>query len=100
MKTNPCPISAGIWLLAAVVLAGAPCAHADVITDANAKAADVASKHPATPVAVRTMAIVQVSVFEAVNAITGRYPTIARRSRRRLAPRWRPRWPQRRGRRC
>ena len=62
-----------LWLLAAVVLAGAPCAHADVVTDANAKAADVASKHPATPIAVRTMAIVQVSVFEAVNAITGRY---------------------------
>ena len=73
MKINRWPISAGIWLLAAVVLAGAPCVQADVVTDANAKAADVASKHPATPVAVRTMAIVQVSVFEAVNAITGRY---------------------------
>ena len=49
-------------------------AHADVVTDSNAKAAEIASKNPATPVAVRTMAIVQVSVFEAANAITGRYP--------------------------
>ena len=63
-----------IAILAAVILLGAPSAHADVVTDANAKAADIASKHPATPIAVRTMAIVQVSVFEGVNAIAGRYP--------------------------
>ncbi len=75
MKTNGWPISACLWILAAVMLAGAPGAHADVVTDSNTKAADVASRNPATPVAVRTMAIVQVSVFEAVNAITGRYPT-------------------------
>jgi hypothetical protein len=49
-------------------------AQADVVTDANARAAEIASGNPATPVAVRTMAIVQVSVFEAVNAISGRYP--------------------------
>jgi hypothetical protein len=73
MTTTRWQISACIGLLAVVTLAGAPCAHADVVTDANAKAADVASRHPATPIAVRTMAIVQVSVFEAVNAITGRY---------------------------
>jgi hypothetical protein len=46
-----------------------------VVTDSNAKAAEIASRNPATPIAVRTMAIVQVSVFEAANAITGRYPT-------------------------
>jgi hypothetical protein len=57
-----------------LLLAGGPMAHGDVVTDANAKAADVASKHPATPIAVRTMAIVQVSVFEAVSAVSGRYP--------------------------
>ena len=74
MKTNRWQISACIWVLAAATLAGAPCAHADVVTDSNAKAADVTSKSPATPIAVRAMAIVQVSVFEAVNAITGRYP--------------------------
>src|SRR2546427_3556935 len=64
-----------IGFLAAAMLAGALCAHADVVTDANAKAAEIAAKHPATPPAVRTMAIVQVSVFEAVSAIPGRYPT-------------------------
>jgi hypothetical protein len=51
-------------------------AHADVVTDANAKAAAITSRHPATPISVRMMAIVQVSVFEATTAITGRYPTL------------------------
>ena len=74
MKTTRGQIRACLGLLAALMLAGAPGAHADVITEANAKAADVASRHPATPIAVRVMAIVQVSVFEAVTAITGRYP--------------------------
>jgi hypothetical protein len=65
-----------VWIapLAAMMLTAASFAHADVVTDANAKAAEIASKIPSTPVAVRTMAIVQVSVFEAANAITGRYP--------------------------
>ena len=63
-----------IGFLAAAMLAGALCADADVVTDANTRAAEIAAKHPATPPAVRTMAIVQVSVFEAVSAITGRYP--------------------------
>jgi hypothetical protein len=63
-----------IGLMAVAILAGAGSARADVVTDANAKAADIASRHPATPIAVRTMAIVQVSVFEATNTITGRYP--------------------------
>lgn len=65
---------AWIGLLAAVILAGAPGAYADVVTDANAKAAEIVSRHPATPISVRMMAIVQVSVFEAANAITARYP--------------------------
>ena len=66
------------WLAMAVLglLAIAPGAHADVVTDANTKAADIASRHPATPIAVRMMAIVQVSVFEAVNAIAGRHPPL------------------------
>ena len=101
MKTNRWQISARIWVLVAVMLAGAPGARADVVTDANAKAADVASKSPSTPIAVRTMAIVQVSVFEAVNAITGRYPAVSREDQcRRLALRWRPRLRRRHGRRC
>jgi len=64
-----------IVLLVMTLLVGTSAVHADVVTDANARAADVASKHPVTPIAVRTMAIVQVSVFEAVNAISGRYPS-------------------------
>jgi len=63
-----------IGLLAALLLAAAPDARADVVTDANARAAEIASRHPATPIAVRMMAIVQVSVFDAATAITGRYP--------------------------
>jgi hypothetical protein len=74
MKTLRGLIRTGIGLLAMAILAGAPGAHADVVTDANAKAADVVSRLPAPPITVRMMAIVQVSVFEAVNAITGRYP--------------------------
>jgi hypothetical protein len=74
MKTIRGLISAGIGLLAVVILAGAPGAHADVVTDVNARAADVVSRIPAPPITVRMMAIVQVSVFESVNAITGRYP--------------------------
>jgi PAP2 superfamily protein len=74
MKTIRGLFAAGIGLLAAAALVGAPSAHADVVADANARAADVVSRIPAPPITVRMMAIVQVSVFEAVNAITGRYP--------------------------
>ena len=69
-------ITACLAMAALGLLAIAPRAHADVVTDANAKAADVASRHPATPIAVRMMAIVQASVFEAVNAIARRYPPL------------------------
>lgn len=78
MKT----IGTVLGLLAVVILTGAPGTWADVVTDANARAADVASRLPSTPVAVRVMAIVQVSVFEAVNAVSGRYPP----QRAKLAP--------------
>jgi len=64
--------------LAAMMLAATSFAHADVVTDSNASAAEIASKIPGTPPAVRAMAIVQVSVFEAANAITGRYPASSR----------------------
>jgi hypothetical protein len=63
-------------VLAVATLTGALRVQADVVTDANATAADIASKHPGTPPAVRIMAFVQVAVFEAVNAITGRYPPL------------------------
>jgi hypothetical protein len=62
------------WLPPAFALICAVSARADVVTQANAAAAEIASRSPKTPIAVRTMAIVQVSVFEAVNAITARYP--------------------------
>jgi hypothetical protein len=75
MKTNRCRTRACLWGLVAILLSAvAPPARADVVTDANARAADVVSRIPAPPITVRAMAIVQVSVFEAVNAITGRYP--------------------------
>ena len=64
-----------LWLLTTLLLGGAPGVYADVVTDANQKSADIASRHPVTPISVRMMAIVQVSVFEGVNAISGRYPT-------------------------
>ena len=65
-----------VEIIVAVLLIGVSLAHADVVTDANTRAAEIASKSPATPLAVRTMAIVQVSVFDAVSAITGRYPAV------------------------
>ena len=82
MKTTRGLASTAIGLLALVILSFAPGAHADIVTDANARAADVASRIPATPISVRMMAIVQVSVFEAVNAVSGRYPP----QRAKLAP--------------
>jgi PAP2 superfamily len=66
-------ISFGLVVFVAMLWTCAPPVAADVVSDANAKAADIASRHPGTPPAVRIMAIVQASVFEAVNAITGRY---------------------------
>jgi hypothetical protein len=60
--------------VAVVILVAAPGAQADIVTDANLKAAEIVSRVPAPPITVRAMAIVQVSVFEAVSAITGRYP--------------------------
>jgi len=82
MTISRWPLGAGLWLFAALVLVAAPGARADIVTDANARAAETVSRLPAPPITVRTMAIVQVSVFEAVNAITARYPAY----RAKLAP--------------
>jgi len=59
---------------------GAPTARADFVTDANARANDivVSGRLPA-PVAVRTMAIVQVSVHDALAAIDRRGPALRAR---------------------
>jgi len=64
-------IWSGLLVVMLAVVAGA---HADVVTDTNAKAAEITSKMPGTPPAVRAMAIVHVAVHDAVGAITGRYP--------------------------
>lgn len=62
------------WLLAASLIA-IPTARGDVVTDWNTRANDIvaAAKLPPPP-AYRVMAMVQTAVYEAVNAITQRYP--------------------------
>jgi hypothetical protein len=70
--TKPC----GVLLLAgtAWLLAG-PAAKADVVTDWNITAGDIVTAAVPRPGAsYRTMAMVQSAVYEAVNAITKRYP--------------------------
>jgi hypothetical protein len=53
--------------------------HADVVTDWNVKAIDIAvAAKLGAPPAFRAMAITQVAVFEAVNVITGRYAVAGR----------------------
>jgi len=58
------------------ILLASTAAAADVVTDANAKAADfiAAAKLAHNGANYRAAAIVQVAVFEAVNAVTGRFP--------------------------
>ena len=46
-------------------------AWADVVTDANAKAAEIAARLPGTPIAVRAMAIVLVPLMLGVNLCFG-----------------------------
>jgi hypothetical protein len=58
------------YAASAVMLLGCPVeARADSILEANARAVEIASTAPATPIAVRTMAIVQVAVLDAVRAV-------------------------------
>ena len=62
-------------LLTFALAAAAPLAAADAVTDWDKVACDVVgATKVATPLAVRTMAIAQTAVYEAVNGITGRYP--------------------------
>ena len=75
MKTNLKWVSAALGIFV-TMLAVAPGAHADVVTDANARAADITATMAGTPPAVRAMAIVQVSVHAAVSTVTGRYPQL------------------------
>ena len=73
-----------LLIVAATGLA-VPATQADVVTDWNTKANDIlaTAKLPPHP-SYRTMAMVQAAVYEAVNAITRRYP--AERSRLDAAP--------------
>jgi len=61
--------------LAPALLLATPIARADVVTDWNVAAADITvAATPAAPPSNRTLALVQTAVYEAVNAITKRYP--------------------------
>src|SRR4030095_12668916 len=65
----------GVLLIIVVSILAAPTARADAVTDWNIKAGEiVVAAGMTTPVASRTLAIVHTAVYEAVNAITGRYP--------------------------
>jgi hypothetical protein len=60
---------------AAAVLLSASTAKADVITDWNVKANEIlGAAGMGPPPAIRTMAILQTATYEAVNAITKKYP--------------------------
>ena len=70
--TNQCGTS--ILAIAVLGLVG-PVAKADVVTDWNITAGNiVVAAKPPPGASYRTMAIVQSAVYEAVNAITARYP--------------------------
>ena len=62
--------------VALFILLASTAVAADVVTDANAKTADfiAAAKLAHNGANYRAAAIVQVAVFEAVNAVTGRFP--------------------------
>lgn len=64
----------GIWMLMVCLLCGSAVATADVVLDWNAIAVNTAVANKQNPFAqARYAAIVQVAVFEAVNAVTGEY---------------------------
>ncbi len=60
-------------LVAVALIAPAPSAFADVIADWNEKAVAFVTPRMPPPAAQRAVAIVQVAMFDAVNAIAGRY---------------------------
>ena len=66
------------WIVLPIALTsllGGPTAVADVVTDWNVTAADMTvAAGLGPPPANRTLAMVQTAVYEAVNAITKRYP--------------------------
>jgi hypothetical protein len=58
----------------ALALLHATATQADVVTDWNLKASEIAVAHQGGPWGQAPMVLIQVAVFEAVNAITKRYP--------------------------
>jgi hypothetical protein len=60
--------------LLATALLTAFAAHADVVTDWNQKASEITVAHMGGPWGQAPMVLIQAAVFEAVNAITRRYP--------------------------
>ncbi len=63
------------WLLLVPMLALLPFgSRADVVTDWNRKAGEIVTAHQPGPPGSATLAMVQTAVFDAVNAITRRYP--------------------------
>ncbi|MDM0019004.1 vanadium-dependent haloperoxidase [Variovorax saccharolyticus] len=65
-KTVPCLLALSLMTLAS--------ARADVVTDWNQKASEITVAHQAGPWGQAPMVLIQAAVFEAVNAITRRYP--------------------------
>jgi hypothetical protein len=59
------------WLVCSLVLFSAGAANADTLVDWAATSTEIATDGPNTT---RTIALVQNAVYEAVNAITGKYP--------------------------
>jgi hypothetical protein len=59
------------WLLLLTILLGPPGARADTLADWADRTTEISTDGPNT---IRTMALAQSAVYEAINAITGRYP--------------------------
>jgi hypothetical protein len=68
----------GCKLISITLLAIAPLAsHADVVTEWNLKAGQIVAAHQPGPPGSAILAMVQTAVYDAVNAITQRYPKAA-----------------------
>jgi hypothetical protein len=82
------------------MLAVARGAGADGVTDANVRAAEIRSMMAGTPPAVRAMAIVQVSVYEASTRSPARYPQLRTKLTAAPGASWTPPWRRRPRTRC
>src|SRR5712691_8864435 len=74
MHSNTKKRALGLCMLMATLLIGSAVAKADVVLDWNVIAVNTAIANGQSPFAqARSAAIVQLAVFESVNAITGKY---------------------------